>query len=301
MADYKKNSLSLIVTVFNEDQTIVSLLESYKRQSLLADEMIIVDAGSKDQTVKLIEQFSKENPKLNIKTFTKKGNRSVGRNLAVSKAKGKWIAITDAGCVLHPDWLQNLLKEAKESKARVVAGYYQGTASSRLQEAFIPYFLVMPNQLKNIDFLPATRSMLIEKELWQEMGGSDESLDVEDYQMAKRMEKKGEKIAFAKEAIVYWEAPATWREFWQKTKSFSKGDVEGKVFRKKVLLIFMRYFLGLALALINWPLAVLALLAYAIWAISKNKENCPNSWHFLPSVQIFSDLAVMSGVIAALR
>ena len=301
MADYKKNSLSLIVTVFNEEQSILALLESYKKQSLLADEMIVVDAGSKDETVNLIKKFSEDNPKLNIKLFIKKGNRSTGRNFAVSKAKVEWIAITDAGCILEKNWLKHLVQEAKSSQSQVVAGYYQGTAKTKIQEAFIPYFLVMPNQLKKVNFLPATRSMLIKKELWNSLGGSDESLDVEDYQMAKRIEAKGIKIAFAKEAIVYWEAPETWREFWQKTKSFSKGDVEGKVIRKKVYLIFLRYLLGFLSLLFSWQLAILLILFYSLWAITKNYQHCPNSWFLLPLVQIFSDLAVMSGVIKALR
>ena len=301
MADYKKNYLSLIVTVFNEEQTIIPLLESYKKQSFLADEMIIVDAESSDQTVNLIKRFSKENPNLNIKVFIKKGNRSVGRNFAVSKAKGTWIAITDAGCILDKNWLKNLIKKARNSKARVVAGYYQGTAQTKIQEAFIPYFLVMPNQLKKISFLPATRSMLIEKQLWNDLGGSDENLDVEDYQMAKRIETRGEQIAFAQDAIVYWESPKTWQEFWQKTKSFSKGDVEGKVFRKKVSLIFLRYLLGILILLFNWSLAFLFVLLYSLWAITKNYQYCHNSWFLLPLVQIFSDIAVMSGVIEALR
>lgn len=301
MADYKKNSLSLIVTVFNEEQTILALLESYKKQSLLADEMIIVDAESQDQTVNLIKRFSKDHPKLNIKVFIKKGNRSVGRNLAISKSKGRWIAITDAGCILDKDWLKNLLKEAGHSKTQVVAGYYQGTAKTKIQEAFIPYFLVMPKQLKKISFLPATRSMLITKKLWLELGGSDEKLDVEDYQMAKRMEARGEQIAFAEDAIVYWESPKTWQEFWQKTKSFSKGDIEGKVFRKKVSLIFLRYLLGIITLLFNWQLAILFILLYSVWAIFKNYQYCPNSWYLLPLVQVLSDIAVMSGALAALR
>ena len=301
MADYKKNSLSLIVTVFNEEQTILALLESYKKQSLLADELIIVDAASRDQTVRLIKNFSEKNPNLNIKVLIQKGNRSVGRNLAVREANGDWIAITDAGCILDENWLRNLMAEAEQTGARVVAGYYQGLATIKKQEAFIPYFLVMPNQLKSINFLPATRSMLIKKELWNELGGSDENLVIEDYQMAKRMEARREPIAFAKAALVYWEAPKTWKEFWQKTKSFSKGDVKGRVFRKKVLLIFLRYILGLILLIFSWQLAILTLLLYSVWAISKNYKNCPHSWKLLPLVQIYSDFAVMSGVISALR
>jgi len=162
--DYRKNSLSLIATVLNEGNTILDLLNSYKRQKLLANEFIIVDAGSNDKTVELIRDFSKKNKNLKIKLFQENGNRSHGRNFAVKKAKGNLIAITDAGCVLHQNWLEKLLVTAKKEKAEVVAGFYKGVAKSRLEEAFLPYFLVMSDQVK-AGFLPATRSMLISKNL----------------------------------------------------------------------------------------------------------------------------------------
>jgi glycosyltransferase involved in cell wall biosynthesis len=297
--DYRKNSLSLIATVLDEENSILDLLNSYKNQSFLASEFIIVDAGSKDQTIRIIKDFSEKNKNLAIKLFEEKGNRSHGRNLAIKKAKGDLIAITDAGCILDCDWLKNLFSTAKKEKAAVVAGFYHGLANTRLEEAFLPYFLVMPNQLRG-EFLPATRSMLISKNLLEKVGAFDESLEVsEDFQLAKKIKEKEVKIAFAKEALVYWQAPANWQEFWQKTRSFAFGDIRANVFRKKVLLIFLRYLLALFLLFNNWQLLLILVFVYSFWAIAKNFKNCKKSFFFLPLVQIVSDLAVMTGTLAA--
>jgi glycosyltransferase involved in cell wall biosynthesis len=43
--------ITFIATVFNEEASIVQLLESLKKQTKKADEIIIVDAGSRDGTV----------------------------------------------------------------------------------------------------------------------------------------------------------------------------------------------------------------------------------------------------------
>ena len=77
--------ISFVCTVFNEGKTIIKFLESIDNQSKLPNEIIIVDAGSSDETVSIINSF-KSKKKLNLKVFIKKGNRSVGRNYGVKKS-----------------------------------------------------------------------------------------------------------------------------------------------------------------------------------------------------------------------
>jgi glycosyltransferase involved in cell wall biosynthesis len=45
---------SLITTVYNEQNSISDFLKSIFEQTLLPDEIVIVDGGSKDQTVQMI-------------------------------------------------------------------------------------------------------------------------------------------------------------------------------------------------------------------------------------------------------
>src|SRR3989344_5020828 len=97
--------ISLIITTLNEQKTILPLLQSIKLQTKKPAEVIIVDAGSEDNTVSLIKQF-KNSSQLNLKLFIQKGNRAAGRNYAVKKAVGQGIAVTDAGCVLNKNWLK---------------------------------------------------------------------------------------------------------------------------------------------------------------------------------------------------
>lgn len=308
-ADYRQKKVALIVTVYNEEASILALLKSYAQQSIQADEVILVDAASTDQTLALAQSFADQHPHLHIKVFSHAGNRSQGRNYAVAQTAAEWLAVTDAGCVLDTHWLEELLRRQQQTQALVVAGFYRGVADTPLQEAFLPYFLIMPDQVKNQDFLPATRSMLISRELWWQMGGLNESLEVsEDYQLAKKIKDAAYPMAFAPQAIVFWHAPETWQEFGTKIAQFAAGDVKAGVIRPKVYLIFARYSLFaflVVLALWNAALGntIVAFLLgmvilvifflYIYWSMSKNLRYCPHSWYYLPLLQIISDLLII--------
>lgn len=301
LTDYRKISLALIATVLNESKNIREFLESYKRQSILAQEFIIVDAYSKDGTDKIIEKFIQENPWLNIRLFRKKANRSQARNFAVAQTKADYLAFTDAGCLLDWLWLEELLKKLVLSRKKVVGGFFRGIIHSRLEEAIVPYFLQLQKNVNEKNFMPTTRSLLIEKKLWEDLGGLNEQLKLsEDYQLILRIKKMNIDMAFAKKAIVYWEPPHSFMAFLKKIGAFAKSDIEAGIIRPKVLLIFARYLFFLILILYFNPFYFLAFfLIYATWSIYKNKHNCPESWHLLPILQISSDFVIMGKSLLA--
>lgn len=308
-----KQSLSVIATVLNEESNIHALLAALGDQSLQPTEVIIVDGGSTDNTLEILKKAAKKNTQLRI--IEKNGNRSQGRNTAIQHARGQLVAITDAGCVPHRDWLEELGKtfqiaRSKTDKMIVVAGYYDALTTSPFTEAVVPYALVMPDRVDPVSFLPATRSMLIEKTAWSAVGGFDERLsDNEDYAFARKLQAKPDiYLSFTDQAKVTWLPRTTLRSFWQMIFRFARGDVQAGIVRPKVPLIFGRYLAGVLLFLYLIPMGVQiflpffvgTLILYSFWAISKNKKYVPRGWYWLPILQVVSDIAVMSGSIAGL-
>lgn len=302
--------ISLIITTYNEQATITELLNSIAKQSLLPNEIVIVDARSQDNTVQLIKVWQKEHHNISLTLLSKKGNRSVGRNFAVKKAKYDWLAITDAGCILEKNWLKELWATAVKEKVKIVAGYYKGLAKNNFEQAVVPYALVMPDRVDEKTFLPATRSMLIAKSIWQKYGGLDETLDVsEDYQLAKKIKAAGEKIAFARNAVVGWKPRANLSSFYKMVMGMSRDDVQAGVMRWKVWLVFIRYLLVFSILykvlsmLGNVFFAgtlILIIGTYIIWSIKKNIKHVPSGWYYLPILQITADVGVMVGSVIGL-
>src|SRR5687767_12515658 len=98
--------ISLIATVLNEGSNIHRLMETIQRQTRQPDEIIIVDGGSQDDTMAILNSYT---GKLPLRVIVQPdSNISRGRNIALKAAKGDIIAITDAGVRLNDDWLERI-------------------------------------------------------------------------------------------------------------------------------------------------------------------------------------------------
>jgi len=293
---------SLVITVYNEEKTIIPFLDSITSQSKKPYEVIIVDGGSKDKTVEIIKDYKK----IKVVVFEKKGNRSVGRNEGISKASGDIIVISDSGCILDKNWISEITKPFTDKKTEVVAGYYEGKANTLFQKCLVPYVLVMPDKLDNEYFLPASRSMALRKKVWKKLGGfPQEYSHNEDYVFAKTLEKHKIKISFAKGAIVYWIPRTTfWRTFVMFAR-FAFGDGEAGIFRQNVFYIYYRYSIVFYLSVLLFITKSLSLAfflslsvcLYVVWSIWKNYKyvNKRGAFFYLPAFQVISDLAVILG------
>lgn len=303
--------ISIIITTFNEAKTIKSLLNSFLELRGRTEEVVIVDGGSSDKTVQIIEEDKKEFKKngIDLRVYIKKGNRSVGRNEAIRLAKGEVIAITDAGCELDKDWLINITKPFKDKTVNVVSGYYSAKTETIFEKCIVPYVLVMPDKIKKEEFLPATRSMAIRKKTWEEVGGfPEEYSDNEDFVFANLLKEKGEKIVFAPNAIVYWYPRNNIKDFYKMIFRFARGDAKAGLRKFKYMSYFFRYFVFILLGILG-GLGILGRLGiwaglgmfifYLFWAIVKNYKYV-NNWRaivYLPVLQIVSDFAVIAGAI----
>lgn len=251
--------VSVCITVFNESQkTIDSLLNALNSQTLKPDEIIIIDGKDYNNC-----------------------SRSEGRNIAIKKAKNEIIAITDAGCTPHEDWLEKITAPFKNNDVDVVAGSYRMVANNNFEKAESIFLGIKQEDIK-ADFMPSARSMAFSKSIWKKAGGFPESLTqtAEDTQFNIELLKVGAKFKVTKSAIVDWYMPKNIFEFAKKIKNYAKGDIESglwwhpvkkwRTHNIKALTVFLRYLLFILVALnfINIYLLILIGL-YSFWAYSK--------------------------------
>jgi glycosyltransferase involved in cell wall biosynthesis len=242
-------NVSVVITVKNEEDSILQLLNSLENQSLKPYEVIIVDGGSKDRTVEIINSFiaSKNSFKL---ILADGANRPKGRNIGISAATSDVIAITDAGVVLDRHWLENLVKPLVQEGADFVGGVYVQDGESLLQKCI--GILQYPNieKLHVDDFIPSCRSVVFKKDVWKSVGYWPERLEkADDTYFDLMVREKGFKIALAKDAVVSWTAKNTLKGLFQQYSSYAEWDVRAglfsklKIYRLMVLAYFILAFL----------------------------------------------------------
>jgi len=236
---------SLITTLYNESNNALRFLESYKNQTKYADEFIIVDGGSTDGTVEIIQNFIDKNQNLNIKlivdkTCSKKytaGPIAKGRNVAIKNAKYDYIAVTDAGCVLDKNWFEEIVKPFEDNHVDVVSGWYEANITNEFQKIYAEIYMPKLENLQIAKFLPSSRSIAFKKECWEKVGRyPEQTLTAEDTLFDLNLKKAKCKFYFTQKAIVYWNCPRNYEEACQKAKYYALGDGQNKLYFHKFLI-----------------------------------------------------------------
>lgn len=120
-------NLSIIIPVFNEEKTILPLIEKVNSVNLIANiskEMIIINDCSNDKSEEIILDFMKSNPEIDIKYFKHEQNKGKGAAIhtGIERANGNYIIVQDADLEYDPNEFNILLKPMIEGFADVVYG-----------------------------------------------------------------------------------------------------------------------------------------------------------------------------------
>jgi len=281
--------VSLIATVLNEEKSIKAFLDSIESQTKAPAEVIIVDAGSTDKTVKIIKNHQTSSMIRIIRS--KDCNRSQGRNLAIKKAKHSVIGVSDAGCILDKDWLKRITQPFTESKVDAVAGFYQAQSSSIFQKCITPFVAITPSKLDPKTYLPSSRSMAFRKKSWNKIGRYPENINFcEDLVFASRL-KKQTNLVVKPNAIVYWQMVTNLKDYFHQIKNYATGDTQAKYHPHlvKIASTYLRYLLFIAIP----PL----FFFYLFWPIFKHYSYIkhPRAFIYLPIIQLATDLGIIIG------
>lgn len=116
----KKPFLSIVIPLYNKEQTIESTIKSILNQSYENYEIIVVNDGSTDESEKKVKGFSDE--RIKLITHSNHGI-SYTRNSGVKEAKGVWLMYLDADDRLLPGGIENLINNIIDNQT-IIAGNF---------------------------------------------------------------------------------------------------------------------------------------------------------------------------------
>jgi len=108
-------ALSVVLATFNEEKNLSDCLDSIRD---LADEIVVVDGGSSDKTIKIARQYGAK-----VKITTNKPIFHINKQMAIDMASKDWILQLDADERLTPELKKEIKSRIKNKELRI-NGYW---------------------------------------------------------------------------------------------------------------------------------------------------------------------------------
>ncbi len=109
------NLASVITPVFNAVDFLPATLRSVQNQTLPDWEHILIDDGSTDGSLELMEQAAASDPRLRLLRTQVRGGPAKARNLGLNYARGRYVAFLDADDLWLPEKLEHCIPWMKST------------------------------------------------------------------------------------------------------------------------------------------------------------------------------------------
>ncbi len=112
--------VSVVVPVFNGQDTLARALESLRAQTMTDWEALVIDDGSTDRTAEIARGLAQKDARIRYEALPRNRGVSAARNRALDKAEGEWITPLDADDWYEPQRLEKMLEGALSCGADAV-------------------------------------------------------------------------------------------------------------------------------------------------------------------------------------
>ena len=115
--------ITIILTLFNNENSIIETLKSILDQTYPNIEILITDNGSFDNTVDVLEKYIKRNS--NIRLLFEDAIPTVqAQKSTLIRAKGKYITFLESGKLLSKNYIEYAISKLEESDAQIISTEY---------------------------------------------------------------------------------------------------------------------------------------------------------------------------------
>jgi len=293
----KKLKISILIPCYNEELTIERCVFSCLNQTRPADEIIIVDDSSKDNTHKILRKFG-SNIKL-VKTPRNTGNKSYAQEYGLQFVTGDYFITTDGDTLLDKDFIKNIEKDLKHPSTVAVSGYVRSLKYNWLTACRALDYSINQNidklaqdYLDSIFVIPGAAGAF-KTSVFKEQITFDHDTITEDLDFTYRLHELGYTIKFNRKAICYTQDPTDLKSYinqmrrwfggvWQNfLKHFSSTKKPGMAMELALMytegliysfLMFLMPLVNFRLSLFFMTLYLIPMVCLAIFASIKERR-----------------------------
>jgi GT2 family glycosyltransferase len=216
--------VSVVVCVYNGERTLDACLSSLEKLNYPNYEVIVVNDGSTDATLKIAESYKY----IRLINQENKG-LSEARNVGIRAARGEIIAFTDADCTADADWLTYLVARFQSSEFAAVGGPNLSPRDDSLIATCVavspgaPTHVLLDDEVA--EHIPGC-NMAFRREALEAIAGFDPIFRAagDDVDLCWRLQNKGYKIGFSPAAVVWHFRRNTVRDYLKQQRGYGKAE-----------------------------------------------------------------------------
>lgn len=115
----QQEKISIIIPVYNESKNIAECIESIKKQTYTNIEIIIVDDGSTDDSLKICEEIAKKDTRIALLSNEKNMGVANARNVGLEASTGEFIMFVDGDDLLDRSMLELMKRTCDINRADI--------------------------------------------------------------------------------------------------------------------------------------------------------------------------------------
>lgn len=191
---------SVVIRCYNEAEHLPKLFSELKRQAFRDFEVVVVDSGSDDGTLDIVENEDV------ILEHIKKEDFSFGRSLNIGcrSASGEFLVFISAHCYPeHEDWLENLLSGFRDDRVAAVYGRQRGVPESHFSERqILRRWFPDVSVDRQEDSFSNNANCAVRRSLWEEFPYDESLTGLEDVAWAQQVMRHGWWVSYRADAGV---------------------------------------------------------------------------------------------------
>lgn len=191
--------ISVVIPCYNRENSIEEAVNSVLNQTYPHIEVIVVDDGSSDDSVKVVKEIIKHDNRLKIVELSKNSGANHARNVGIEKSIGDYVAFQDSDDIWINTKLEIQLSELKKYKMNIIG--------CSLSQNSIPKNINGVTKVLNYnDFLPnnviSTQTILARKELLMKYKFDENLPRFQDWELLLRISRNQDILYYSGKLVV---------------------------------------------------------------------------------------------------